>query len=63
MYTLINCQKQGCEQAQDSISIQIKEGDNGDFKEFRSIAGRSLDTKWIRDTFTFIPTQNKIYVI
>ena len=63
MYTLINCEVQGCSTiGEDSISLKIKDGDNGLFNEVANINGRSLDTKWNRDMVTFGVISNKIYV-
>jgi hypothetical protein len=62
MYTIFNCQTQGCDIGQDSLSIRIKEGDNGAFNEVGNINGRSLDTKWIQNMVTFRVNSNKINV-
>ncbi len=62
MFTLINCQKVGCEAAKDKISVQIKEGLFGEFTEVYSVSGRSRDTKWIKDSLNFIATNTRVYV-
>ena len=62
MYTLINCPKVGCSAAQDKISVQIKEGVNGEFKEVYAVKDRSRDSRWIQDSFSFHATQNILYV-
>jgi hypothetical protein len=62
MYTLINCPKEGCEEAQDKISVQIKEGVNGVYKEVILIKGRVRDDRWKRDSFDFIATKDRVYV-
>ena len=61
IYTLINCGKAGCENAQDTLSIKVKDGENGDFNEQYSIRGSS-DEKWLQNTFLVTVTQNRIYV-
>lgn len=62
MYTLINCPKVGCEIAQDKISVQIKEGVNGEYREVYLVSGRSHDSKWVKDGLNFIATSDRIYV-
>jgi hypothetical protein len=62
MYTLINCPKPGCEAARDSISVQIKEGANGIYKEIYLISGRERDFKWKQELFSFKATQNLLSV-
>ena len=62
MYTLINCPKAGCSAAQDKISLQIKEGASGSFKEVYVVSGRSNDTKWNQELFSFRATQTLVYV-
>ena len=62
MYTLINCQKVGCEAAKDKISVQIKEGINGEFTEVYLVSGRNRDNKWVKDGLNFIAASNRVYV-
>ena len=62
MYTLINCPKAGCETAQDTISVQIKEGVSGVYKEVVLIKGRVRDDQWKKDSFDFIASKDRVYV-
>jgi hypothetical protein len=62
MYTLINCGVVGCQQAGDSISVKVKDGDDGDFKEVYNVTGRSLDDRWHNENFSFDVENDKIYV-
>jgi hypothetical protein len=62
MYTLINCGVVGCEQAGDSISVKIKDGEDGDFKEVHKVNGRSLDDRWNKENFGFNVENHKIFV-
>ena len=62
MFSLINCPKAGCEAANDKISVQIKEGVLGTYKEVISITGRIHDTRWIQDSFNFIASSDRVYV-
>jgi hypothetical protein len=62
MFTLINCAKIGCEEAKDSISVKIKDGDNGQYNEVYNINGRTRDVKWNMENFNITATQNKIHV-
>ena len=62
MYTLINCPLIGCEKANDHISVQIKEGLNGEYKEIYVVKGRVRDIKWNLDQMKFIAAQDRVYV-
>jgi hypothetical protein len=62
MFTLINCPIYRCEQAGDSISVRIKDSDNGVFKEVYNVVGRAHDDRWINDQFIYSAVQDKIYV-
>ncbi len=62
MYTLVNCPRENCGLAQDSISVQIKEGVNGLYKEIYSIKGRERDERWIMSKIDFVASQNLLYV-
>jgi hypothetical protein len=62
MYTLINCQKTGCSSAQDRISVQIKEGINGNYKEMYVVKDRNRDTRWIQDSFSFHAADEILFV-
>ena len=62
MFTLVNCPKSGCEIAKDSISVQIKEGANGIYKEIYLISGRVRDYKWNQELFSFTASQNLLSV-
>ena len=62
MYTLINCQKLSCGFAQDSISVQIKEGVNGNYREIYAIKGRERDDRWVLSKLDFVASQNLLYV-
>ena len=63
MFTLINCQKTGCNAAQDKISVQIKEGISGIFKEVYLVKDRNRDTRWIQDSFSFNAADEILFVI
>ena len=63
MYTLINCPKLECIAAQDRISVQIKEGINGTFKEIYLVKDRSRDTRWIPDSINFHASDSILSVI
>jgi hypothetical protein len=63
MFTLINCGSVACEAAADKISVQIKDGDSGEFKEVKTIEGRFKDDKWFNDYFSFDVFNNKIWVL
>ena len=52
VYTLINCPKAGCEASKDSISIKIKDGENGTYREIYFIS-RIRDINWIKEQFNF----------
>jgi hypothetical protein len=62
MYTLINCGVVGCGQAGDSISVKIKDGEDGEFKEVHKVNGRSLDDRWNKEHFGFNVKNEEIYV-
>ena len=62
LYTLVNCPKLGCELAQDSISVQIKEGVNGNYREIFVIKGRVRDDRWIMSKLDFSATQSILNV-
>ena len=63
MWTLIHCVSKECDNAQDTISVQIKDGDDGEFFQVREIAGRVRDNKWYRETFTISVLNNKTHVL
>jgi hypothetical protein len=52
-YFLINCGQVGCENAGDAISIKIKDGIDGEFKEVDKITGRSNDDRWEKRELSF----------
>ena len=62
MYTIFNCAVDGCESAQDTISVKIKDGDSGSYNEVYSVTGRTKDTQWNRVEFTFTLTNTVAYV-
>ena len=61
VYTLINCPKVGCEAGKDSISIQVKDGENGTYREVQFIS-RVKDNQWVKEDFNFTARQSKTYV-
>ena len=61
VYTLINCPKAGCDAGKDSISIKVKDGENGTYREIYSI-NRIRDTKWIKEEFNFTARNTRAYV-
>ena len=61
-FTLFNCPKVGCDLAQDIISVRFKEGINGEFKEVYRIVGKDHDDRWTKSAFTYIATQDRLYV-
>lgn len=62
MYTLVNCPKVGCESAQDTISVQIKEGVSGMYKEIYVVKGRVRDDRWKMEKLNFVASQSVLYV-
>ena len=62
MYTLVNCPKTGCQAAQDKISVQIKEGINGVYREVYVVQGRVHDDRWKMDKLDFIASSDRTYV-
>ena len=63
LYSLINCAKVECAQANDKLTVYIKEGNDGVLKEVLTISGRSLDEKWSKDTISIVATKDKLFVI
>ena len=63
MYTLVNCPNLGCNLANDRISVQIKEGTNGFYREVYVVKERSRDDRWIRDQFDFVASKDRLNVI
>ena len=62
MYTLINCPKIGCQAAKDKISVQIKEGVNGFYRELYVVQGRVRDDRWNMEQIDFVATSDRIHV-
>ena len=62
MYTLINCGSIDCDEAEDTISVKVKDGDNGEFVEIYHTTGRSIDNKWINSFLYFTVRTNKLSV-
>jgi hypothetical protein len=63
MYTLINCGSLECAaDAQDKISVMIKDGDDGAFTEVFNISMRSIDDRWYNQIFNFMVRKNKVWV-
>ena len=60
MYTLIN--KLGCGIAQDKISVQIKEGQNGVHREIYLVEDRIHDDRWNQELVTYVATSNIVSV-
>ena len=60
LYSLINCGQEGCE---DSISIKIKDGENGEFEEVYRINRNARDERWEKSIFYFNVKNNAILVI
>jgi hypothetical protein len=61
-YFLINCGQVGCENAGDAISIKVKDGINGEFKEVYKITGRSNDDRWENRKFSFSIKTDSFFV-
>lgn len=61
-YSLFNCPKVGCNLAQDTISVNFKEGSDGIFREVFKIIGKGGDDKWSKNSFTFVATSTRLYV-
>ena len=61
MFTLVNCGKLQCGTSQDTISVQIREGINGNFKEIYTVK-RDQDERWRRESVNFIASQDRVYV-
>ena len=62
MYTLVNCPKTTCIAAKDKISVQIKEGLSGVYREVYSIQGRAHDDRWNMNKLDLIASSDRIYV-
>jgi hypothetical protein len=62
VYTLISCPKVGCESSKDSVSVKLKDGVNGNYREVYSVNNRINDMRWIKESFNFTATQNRTYV-
>lgn len=62
MFTLLNCPFEGCEIANDKISVQIKDGLNGNYKEVYEVKGRVRDNRWIQEQFKYTAADNQIFV-
>ena len=63
MYTLVNCGSPGCAtSARDTISVKIKDGDNGNFTEILNISARSIDDRWTNQKLIFTVRNDKIWV-
>ena len=52
----------GCNLAQDTISVNFKEGTDGIFREVFKIVGKGGDNKWSKNSFTFVATSARLYV-
>jgi hypothetical protein len=61
MSTLINCGSEACAAAGDKISVKIKDGDSGDFREVKTIE-RFNDEQWKQDKISFDISNDKFYV-
>ena len=61
-YTLFNCPKNGCDLAQDEISVSFKEGINGVYKKVYTVVGKDHDDRWAQNTFNYVATNDRIYV-
>lgn len=61
MYTLMNCQAVGCEAAGDAISVKVKDGDIGNYREIYRVS-RAHDDRWIKESFSFAAIQTKTFV-
>ena len=61
-YSLFNCPKAGCNLAQDTISVNFKEGSDGVYREVYKIVGKGGDDRWSRNSFTYVATTNRLYV-
>ena len=63
MYTIIDCALDGCEAAQDTISIQVKDGLSGTYTEVAKVTSNGKDKQWIKiETGNFKLTQNRAFV-
>jgi hypothetical protein len=62
MYTLINCQDENCEAAQDAITILIKDGADGEFSTVCSVLNRFLDERWYKLDCKFPITEQEFWV-
>ena len=64
-YTFINCATANCNTAGDTISIKIKNGQNGDFVEVFKTGtddGRAQEVKWRRDDIPVQLTSSEVFV-
>ena len=59
---MINCGSIDCDKAEDTISVKVKDGDNGESVEIYHTTGRSIDNKWINSFLYFTVRTNKLSV-
>ena len=62
MFTLVNCPLAECAAARDRISVQVKDGLNGDYKEVYLVEGRVRDDRWFQEQFKFTAADDLVYV-
>ena len=62
MFTLLNCPLAGCAVANDKISVQVKDGLNGNYREVYVVKGRVRDDRWIQEQFKFTAADDRVYV-
>ena len=64
-YSIINCNKAGCDKVGDKISIKIKNGADGIFEEVYNTGsdqGRSQELQWLRDIVAVQITSSEVFV-
>ena len=64
-YTFVNCPKTECSKVGDAISIKIKNGQDGDFKEVYKSGtddGRAQEVKWKKDEIPVQLTSSEVFV-
>ena len=62
LYSLVNCGNTRCSRAIDSLTIQIKDGDNGVFQNVYTIANHTVDSHWYYYSIDYTAISSSIFV-
>ena len=62
LYSLINCGNSRCSRALDSITIRIKDGDDGVFQDIYTIGNHTTDGRWYHYNVLYTAVNEKIFV-